>query len=156
MEKRFRINWPAIVEEAKQRRKAQKLTQGRLAELAGVSTPTISHFESGKKDIQLSTINSIFRVLGMLDERTLNFPDPKPQYDSGRMSVVFEGRDDDKTVRCAISEEALADHFGDTDDPRRTFLANRERIESEARRKYLAGDIKPDGSVLIVSMDLYR
>jgi transcriptional regulator with XRE-family HTH domain len=156
MEKRFRINWPAIVEEAKQRRKAQRLTQERLAELAGVSTPTISHFESGKKDIQLSTINSILRVLGMLDERMLNFPDPKPRYDSARMSVVFEGRDDTQTVRCAISDEALEDHFGDTDDPLGTFRANRERIESEARRKYLAGDVKPDGSVLIVSMDLYR
>jgi DNA-binding XRE family transcriptional regulator len=47
MERQFRINWPAIVEEAKQRRKSQKLTQQRLGELAGVSTPTISHFERG-------------------------------------------------------------------------------------------------------------
>lgn len=92
----------------------------------------------------------------MLDERTLVFSDPKSRYDSERMSVVFEGRDGEKKVRCLISEEALEDHFGDNDDPLGTFRANRERIESEARRKYLAGDVKPDGSVLIVSMDLYR
>ena len=92
----------------------------------------------------------------MIDERMLTFPDSKPRYDSDRMSVVFEGRDGNKKVRCLISEEALADHFGDNDDPLATFRANRERIESEARRKYLAGDVKPDGSVLIVSMDLYR
>jgi transcriptional regulator with XRE-family HTH domain len=156
MEEQLRINWPAVVEAAKQKRKKLKLTQQRLAELAGVSTPTVSHFESGQKDLQLSTITRILGVLGMLDERVLIFPDPKPRYDPGRMSVSFDGRDGEKTVRCAISEEALRDHFGDDDDARRTFLNNQERIEAEARRKYLAGDIKSDGSVLIVSMDLYR
>ncbi len=132
------------------------MTQQRLAALAGVSAPTISHFENGQKDIQLSTITRILGVLGMLDERALNFPAPKARYDSDRMSVVFEGRDGDRKVRCLISEEALEDHFGDTDDPLKTFQTNRERIESEARRKYLAGDVRPDGSVVIVSMDLYR
>lgn len=156
MERQFPINWPALVAEAKQRRKTLNLTQQKLAELAGVSTPTVSHFENGQKDIQLSTITRILGVLGMLNERVLVFPDPRPHYDAGRMSVVFEGRDGDKKVRCAISEEALEDHFGETDDPPATFLAHRERIESEARRKYLAGEVKPDGSVLIVSMDLYR
>ena len=156
MEEQLRINWPAVVEAAKQKRKTLKLTQQRLAELAGVSAPTVSHFENGQKDIQLSTITRILGVLGMLDERVLIFPDPNARYDSGRMSVWFDGRDGEKTVRCAISEEALEDHFGDTEDALRTFRSNREKIESEARRKYLAGDVKPDGSVLIVSMDLYR
>jgi transcriptional regulator with XRE-family HTH domain len=156
MEEQLRINWPAVVEAAKQKRKTLKLTQQRLAELAGVSAPTVSHFESGQKDIQLSTITRILSVLGMLDERMLIFPNPKPRYDSGRMSVLFDGRDGEKTVQCAISEEALKDHFSDDDDARRTFLNNQESIEAEARRKYLAGYIKPDGSVLIVSMDLYR
>ena len=132
MEGEFRVNWPAIVEEAKQRRKAQKLTQERLAELAGVSTPTISHFESGKKDLQLSTVNSILKVLGMLDERTLIFPDPRPRRDFDRMSVVFDGRDGDKTVRCAISEEALGDHFGDND--RRSLSLNGNPLSTERLR----------------------
>jgi predicted transcriptional regulator len=74
MERQFRINWPAIVEEAKQRRKGQKLTQQRLGKLAGVSTPTISHFEGGERDIQLSTVTNILGVLGMLDERVLVLP----------------------------------------------------------------------------------
>ena len=76
MERQFRINWFAIVEEAKQRRKSQKLTQQRLGELAGVSTPTISHFEGGERDIQLSTVTNILGVLGMLDERVLVFRMP--------------------------------------------------------------------------------
>lgn len=124
--------------------------------MAGVSTPTVSHFENGQKDIQLSTITRILGVLGMLDERGLTFPDPKPHYDSARMSVWFDGRDGETIVHCAISVEALEDHFGDRDDPVPTFRANRERIEAEARRKYLSGTVRPDGSVLIESMDLYR
>jgi len=121
-----------------------------------VSTPTVSHFENGQKDLQLSTITRILGVLGMIDERVLTFPDPRPFYDASRMSVWFEGRDGDTTVRCAISKEALDDHFDDTDDPRAAFLANREKIEREARQKYLGGLTKPDGTVLIESMDLYR
>jgi hypothetical protein len=50
----------------------------------------------------------------------------------------------------------LEDHFGDGEDPTGAFRANRERIEAEARRKYLAGAVRPDGSVLIESIDLYR
>src|SRR3990167_1365308 len=103
MERQFRINWPAIVEEAKQRRKAQKLTQSRLAEMAEVSTPTISRFENNAKDIQLSTIISILTVLGMNDQRHLIFPESDAYYDSMRRIVVFTGRDGDRIIRCAIS-----------------------------------------------------
>jgi transcriptional regulator with XRE-family HTH domain len=155
MEGNFRINWPAIVEEARQRRKRQKLTQRRLGELAGVSTPTISRFESGEKDIQLSSVTSILAVLGMMDDRTLIFADKGARYDSLRDVAVFEGKDGDKTIRCAISREALEDHFeGDNKDPPKVFRANRDRIEHEARRKYLAGRLEADGSVLIRTADL--
>ena len=153
MERQFRINWFAIVEEAKQRRKSQKLTQQRLGALAGVSTPTISRFESGERDIQLSTVTSILGVLGMLDERTLIFLDPAPR--SNGEAVMFRGRDGDLVVGCAISREALEDHFnGDDKDLLKVFKANRERIEYEARRKYLAGRLESDLSVLIKAMDL--
>jgi transcriptional regulator with XRE-family HTH domain len=155
MERQFHINWPAIVEEAKQRRKIQKLTQQRLGELAGISTPTISRFESGERDIQLSTVTNILGVLGMLDGRVLVFSDAGAHYDPARMVVVFRGKDGDKTVVCAISREALDDHFGgDNKDTLKAFKAHRERIEHEARRKYLAGRVEPDGSVLIKTMDL--
>jgi transcriptional regulator with XRE-family HTH domain len=155
MERQFRINWPAIVEEAKQRRKSQKLTQQRLAELAGVSTPTISRFESGERDIQLSTVTNILGVLGMIDERTLVFPDARERYDFDRAVVQFTGKDGDKNVNCAISREALEDHFdGDNKEMLKVYKTNRERIEYEARRKYLAGRLESDGSVLIKTMDL--
>lgn len=155
MEWQFRINWPAIVEEAKQRRKSQRLTQQHLAKLAGVSTPTVSRFESGEKDIQLSSVTSILRVLGMLDERTLNFTGSGGRYDSVRMVVLFSGTEGEKTVPCGISWEALGDHFdGDNKDPVKVFRKHREQIEHEARRKYLAGQLESDGSVLIKTEDL--
>ncbi len=155
MERQFRINWPAIVEEAKQRRKSQRLTQQRLATLAGVSTPTVSRFESGAKDIQLSSVTTILAVLGMVDERILIFPKSDARYDPIRMVVLFDGKDGEKTVPCAISWEALEDHFdGDKKNPAKVFRTNRERIEHEARRKYLAGRLEPDGSVLIKTENL--
>jgi transcriptional regulator with XRE-family HTH domain len=152
----FRINWPAIVEEARQRRKGQKLTQRRLGQLAGVSTPTVSRFESGSEDIQLSSVTGILGVLGMLDRRVLSFADSQAHYDSRDSVVRFEGKDGDVRIGCAISREALEDHFegGSSKDPLKVFHASRERIEHEARRKYLAGQVEPNGSVLIRTTDL--
>ncbi|MFH0799512.1 MAG: DUF1488 family protein [Pseudomonadota bacterium] len=155
MERQFQINWSALVEEAKQRRKNQKLTQKRLATLADVSTPTVSRFENGEKGIQLSTIISIMTVLGMIDERQLVFPEPKERYDFDREVVLFSGKDREKTVRCAISQEALEDNFGkDGKAPLKMFVANRERIEHEARCKYLTNNLEADGSILIRTSDL--
>jgi len=154
MERQFCINWSAIVEEAKQRRKTQRLTQARLADMAGVSTPTVSRFESGDKDIQLSTVMSILTVLGMNDQRNLIFPELKPQYIPNRRVVLFFGQDGDKEIICAISEEALEDHFdGDEKNSLKLFRDNRESIEHEARRKYLAESLETDGSILLKTED---
>jgi transcriptional regulator with XRE-family HTH domain len=127
----------------------------RLAEMAGVSTPTISRFESGEKDIQLSTVVSILTVLGMNDERNLIFSERKERYIPTRTVVLFHGRDGDKEIICAISEEAIEDHFhGEGKNPLKVFQANREYIEHEARRKYLTGKLEPDGSVLLKTEDI--
>lgn len=153
MERQFCINWPALVEEAKLRRKGQKVTQQQLATLAGVSTPTISRFEGGDRDIQLSSVTRILGVLGMIDERSLLFPEDKAH--STGEAVVFRGRDGEKPVTCAISLEALEDHFdADEGSMMEAFKKNRERICHEARRKYLADRLEEDGSVLIKTTDL--
>lgn len=155
MERKFRLNWPALVEEAKQRRKAQNLTQQRLATLAEVSAPTVSRFEGGEKDIQLSSVLRILGVLGMLDQRVLVFPEPRERYDSDHDIVAFWGMDGGKDVRCAINRKALVDRFkGDGKDKLKVFAANRAAIEHEVRRKYLAGRLEADGSVLVKSDDL--
>lgn len=155
MEWQFRINWQALVEEAKQRRKEQKLTQAKLGDLAGVSTPTISRFESGEADIQLSTVLAILGILGMTDKRMLVFPAPEEFYDRIHLVVGFTGEDGERVIHCAISMEALEDHFGgDFKNPLKSFIANRERIEHEARRKYITRKLEADGSVLVKTEDV--
>lgn len=91
----------------------------------------------------------------MLDKRMLTFPDPTEFYDPERMTVFFTGRDDEKKVRCAISSEALDDHFADGHGkPLKTFALHRELIEHQARRKYLAEKLENDGSVLVKTEDV--
>jgi hypothetical protein len=91
----------------------------------------------------------------MLDDRTLTFTDKLARYDSMRDVAVVEGRDGDRTIRCAISREALEDHFGgDGKDPIKVFRTHNARIEHEARRKYLDGHLELDGSILIRTQDL--
>ena len=67
MERNFRINWSILVQEARRRRKAQGLSQQRLAAIAEVSTPTVSRFEGGEKNIQMSSVLAILNVLGMIE-----------------------------------------------------------------------------------------
>jgi Protein of unknown function (DUF1488)/Fic/DOC family len=87
--------------------------------------------------------------------RELEFPAPEESYIFDRGVVVFWGQDGDIRVRCGISREPLGDHFhGNDRDELEVFRANRQAIEQQARRKYLAGETESDGSVLIRTMDL--
>lgn len=91
----------------------------------------------------------------MVDERHLIFLDSSARHDFDRGVVIFKAKDGDKEIKCAISEEALEDHFGgDNKDSIKIFQANRERIEHEVRRKYLAEEVEADGSVLVKTSDL--
>jgi hypothetical protein len=89
--------------------------------------------------------------------RELEFPEPNEQWIFNREVVVFWGQDAVERVRCEISQEALDDHFaGDVKDKLQVFQANRKTMEEFARKKYLAGQVEPDGSVLIRTLDLAR
>jgi Protein of unknown function (DUF1488)/Fic/DOC family len=89
--------------------------------------------------------------------RELEFPEPNEQWIFDRGVVVFWGQDLDTPVRCQISRKALDDHFGDDGkDKLQVFRANRKAIEEFARKKYLTGQIEPDGSVLIRTLDIDR
>lgn len=124
--------------------------------LANVSAPTISRFESGSIDIELSSILNILKMLGMVDQRHLVFPDtPNVQYDHLKMIVIFWGQDDTKSIRCAISAEALADHYkSKSKDPIKIFLENHSAIEHEAVRKYLNNQFESNDFILIKTADL--
>lgn len=102
----------------------------------------------------MSSVLSILEVLGMKDSRNLKFPDPKEKYDSSRGVIVFTGIDGNKRVICAISFEALDDHFENGENPLRNFIKNRSKIENEVKKKYLDDKLESDGSVLIRTEDL--
>lgn len=59
------IDWRAVVDEAVRRRKREGLSQRTLAELAGVSAPTVNSFEQGDINLRFAGIVAILRVLGM-------------------------------------------------------------------------------------------
>src|SRR5437016_1894023 len=97
----------------------------------------------------------VHRVQWRLERHDLKFPAPQETFVFERDIVFFYGQDGEAWVRCAISREALDDHFpGDVKDKLEVFRANRQAIEQEVRRKYIAGDTEVDGSILIRSDDL--
>ena len=95
------------------------------------------------------------RVRRSLERRHLRFPAPEESYSVDMKVVSFWGQDGETRVRCAISNEALDDYFhGDKRDKLEVFRANRQAIQGIARQKYLAGQMEPDGSVLIRALEL--
>jgi len=106
-------------------------------------------------DIHPFTAFIVHRVQWRLERHDLTFPAPMESLVFGRDLVLFYGQDGEAVVRCVISGEALDDHFhGDGKDKLEVFRANRQAIEQEVRRKYIAGDTEVDGSILIRSDDL--
>lgn len=65
MERIVRLDWQALVEEAVSRRKLQKISQEKFAQLCGISKPTLSHFEQGKQQISVENAFKILKMLGM-------------------------------------------------------------------------------------------
>jgi len=106
-------------------------------------------------DIHPFTTFIVRRVQWHLERHDLTFPEPKESFVFERDMVLFYGRDGEAWVRCAITREALDDHFqGGGKDKLEVFRANRQAIEQEVRRQYNAGDTEVDGSILIHSGDL--
>src|SRR5713226_3599332 len=106
-------------------------------------------------DIKPFTTLIAQRVRWVLEKHDLKFPEQEEKFDFDRDVVFFFGQDGEAWVRCAISREALDDHFhGDGNDKLEVFRANRQAIEQEVRRKYVAGDTEVDGSILIRLDDL--
>jgi Protein of unknown function (DUF1488) len=68
---------------------------------------------------------------------TIHFPDECPEYCARDLVVAFPAQVDDTRVQCAISAEALEDHFGAAslreEDLLAAFESNRRRIEHAAR-----------------------
>jgi transcriptional regulator with XRE-family HTH domain len=59
------MHFNELIKTVKDRREALHVTQGKLAELAGVGLRTLKQFESGKGNPTLLTIQKLSDVLGM-------------------------------------------------------------------------------------------
>jgi len=89
------------------------------------------------------------------ENKELVFPAPEERFDALRDVVVFWGLDRGARIRCVISQEALDDHFhGDNRNKLEVFRENRPAIEELAQRKYLNGQVEPDGTILIRTADI--
>ena len=106
-------------------------------------------------DIHPFTTFIVRRVEWRLERHDLTFPAPMESVLHGRDMVLFYGQDGEAVVRCLIAGEALDTHFqGNGRDRLEVFRANRQPIEQEVRRRFLAGDTELDGSILIRAGDL--
>jgi hypothetical protein len=109
-------------------------------------------------EVRDRTLKLLGRTRDILPGIDLTFDNPHARYDSRRDVVVFAGESLGGSLECAVSREALEDHFGSTDlnNSARvaTFLRNRSRIESLLRTKYLTWAVEETGSVLLKSLDV--
>ncbi len=107
------------------------------------------------RDRTLKAVTSPRSIVPGLD---LEFAAPPARYDFDRDVVTFLGRAAGAPVRCAISREALDDHFGADglagEGRLRVFRENREAIERLARAKFLSAPIEDPGTVLVKTADV--
>ena len=93
----------------------------------------------------------------------LAFDNSAAKYDRSRDIAEFDGEALGSSVTCAISREALDDHFGlsgssgrTTEERLETFRTNRSLIEQLARHKYLFWPVEQIESVTIKTLDVSK
>jgi hypothetical protein len=107
------------------------------------------------RDRTLKTVGALRSTVHGLD---LAFDAPTARYESDRQVVAFTAKAGGETVRCAVSREALEDHFGAGDAGRshllQKFVDSREFIQRLCRQKYLYSPIEEPGTVLLKSEEV--
>jgi hypothetical protein len=115
----------------------------------------LSLVSASARDLALKTTDLRRMVVPGLD---LTFASPPVRYDFTRDIVTFDGEALGSPVSCAISREALDDHFGtdglDQKGRIECVLRNRSRIESMFQIKYRSWPIEEPGTVLIRTEDI--
>jgi hypothetical protein len=104
----------------------------------------------------------MLRILGrsrdILPNIDLTFDGSTARYDFSRDAVTFVGTAFGGPVQCAVSREALDDHFGtdglDNAGRVEAFQRNRSKIESLVRRKYLSRPVEEPQHVLVKTVDV--
>jgi hypothetical protein len=115
----------------------------------------LAFVDAGIRDRFLKTVEAPRSVIPNLG---LHFAVPAARYDFDRDVVTFIGEAGGAAVRCAISREALEDHFDaddlDKDGRLRKFREHRHEIEGLLRTKYLERPVEDVGSVLMRTSDV--
>lgn len=139
----LKITW----EEASMRGKAwrQLLVEG------------LSQLPPRPRDVLLNAVDEKRDIIPRID---LTFNNPAPQYDFTRDIVTFTGEALGKQVRCAISRETLADHFGannvSNEGRLETFRQNRSAIEQLIHEKYLHWPVEEPEHTLLKTIDVAK
>jgi hypothetical protein len=107
------------------------------------------------RDLLLKTVRRPREILPGID---LTFDNPPVRYESHRDVVAFRGQALGNPVSCAVSREALADHFAADDVGKggrvEAFLKNRSTIERLVRAKYLSSPVEEIEGVLLGTTDV--
>lgn len=117
---------------------------------------------SGLRSISLSVRDEVLRVVRVprasVPGSDLTYNDAPVHYDFAGDVVTFLAESGGEKVSCAISREALEDHFGADDANRegriQSFRAHRQAIENMARTKFLHWPVEQPASILIKSGDV--
>ncbi|HUD52760.1 GSU2403 family nucleotidyltransferase fold protein [Parvibaculum sp.] len=106
------------------------------------------------RDMILEVIEKRRAIVPRLD---LRFDAPPARYDAMRGIVVFEGLSAGKRISCAVSREAIDDHFAERGHTRKyleCFMKHREEIEGLLRRKFLNLPVEASDLLLLKSRDI--
>ena len=113
------------------------------------------HLVPRSRDLMLKAIG---RSRAIIPEIDLTFRNPPVRYDTAREVIRFVGESLGSPVNCAISREAMEDHFGANDLNAKgrieAFQRNRSRIEGLVRTKYLHGRVDEPESLLLATDDV--
>jgi hypothetical protein len=122
---------------------------------AQLLTEGIGQVRPSVRDLVLKVVDGRRALIPGLD---LTFNNPPARYDFDRDVVTFVGDASGSAVKCAISREALEDHFAadglEQEGRVRKFLDNRSTIEGMARAKYLHWPVEQSNAVLIKTADV--
>lgn len=109
------------------------------------------------RDLMLKTLGRPREILPGID---LTFNNPPVRYDSHRDVIAFSAEALGSPVNCAVSREAMKDHFDanalDKDGRVEAFLKNRSTIERLVRAKYLSSPVAEIEAVLLGTMDVEK
>jgi hypothetical protein len=118
----------------------------------------LSLLPAATRDLSLKVVDERREITAGLN---LTFNNSAAKYDWNREIATFDGEALGSFVSCAISREALDDHFGVSGSSGRTieerletFRRNRSLIEQMARQKYLFWPVEEIEAVTIKTLDV--